>query len=82
MSQTLTLCSSFKLILLSHTFSSEHTQQIFPKQGTTSFLATVIFPKEYSEKTAAILSRLNEAVGRQGNGAVVEGIHAEVHVCT
>ena len=51
---------------------------MFPKQGTTSFLATVVLPKEYPEKTSAILSRLNEAVGIQGNGAIMEGIHAEV----
>jgi N-acetylglucosamine-6-phosphate deacetylase len=56
----------------------EHTQGAFPKQGTTSFLATVVFPKEYPEKISAVLSRLNEAVGKQGNGAIMEGIHAEV----
>lgn len=57
---------------------SEHTQGVFPKQGTTSFLATVVFPKEHPEKTSVILSRLNEVVGKQGNGAIMEGIHAEV----
>ena len=57
---------------------TDHTQKVFPKQGTTSFLATVVFPKDHPEKTAAVLSRLNQAVGKQGNGAIIEGIHAEV----
>lgn len=71
-------CVFFPLKWIHHPLLSEHTQGVFPKQGTTSFLATVIFPKEYPEKTLAILSRLNEAVGKQGNGSIMEGIHAEV----
>ena len=59
-------------------FFPEYSQQVFPKQGTTSFLATVVFPKEHPEKTAAILSSLNQAVGKLGRGAVIEGVHAEV----
>ena len=56
---------------------TEHSQRLYPKQGTTSFLATVVLPKGY-EQTAATLSALNECCGKTGQGAVMEGIHSEV----
>jgi len=60
-------------------FLTEHTQEVFPRQGTTSFLATVVFPLKYPEKTAAVLSCLGARVGLVSEGrAILEGIHAEV----
>lgn len=53
------------------------SQGIFPRQGTTSFLASVVFPRDTPDKTAAILSGLGARVGLTGFGAVLEGIHAE-----
>lgn len=54
---------------------------MFPSQGTTSFLATVIFPRDHPEKVAAVLASLAEAMGKvTGTGAVLEGIHAEVGI--
>ena len=50
---------------------------MFPKRGTTSFLASVVFPQT-GGRTGEVLSRLGECVGRTGEGAVVEGVHAEV----
>ena len=54
------------------------SQGIFPRQGTTSFLASVVFPRDTPDKTATILSGLGARVGLTGFGAVLEGIHAEV----
>lgn len=60
-------------------YATEHTQKIFPSKGTTSFLASVVFPKRYPEKTGAVLSCLAGQVGVISDGrAVLEGIHAEV----
>ena len=54
---------------------------MFPRQGTTSFLATVVFPKDDPEKVAAVLASLSEVAGRvTGTGAVLEGVHAEVRL--
>jgi N-acetylglucosamine-6-phosphate deacetylase len=57
----------------------EYTQLAFPKLGTTSFLASVIFPRDHPEKISAVLARLAQCVGSTGGGgAVLEGVHAEV----
>ena len=58
----------------SHT---EHSQKLFPHYGTTSFLATVVLPRDHPN-THATLGVLNERSGKTGHGAVLEGIHAEV----
>ncbi|CAI8032499.1 N-acetylglucosamine-6-phosphate deacetylase [Geodia barretti] len=54
----------------------EHSQRLFPRYGTTSFLATVVLPRGHA-KTQATLDVLNERCGKTGYGAVLEGIHAE-----
>ena len=58
---------------------TEHSQRLFPRYGTTSFLATVVLPQGHP-RTQATLSVLNDRCGKTGYGAVLEGIHAEV--CT
>ena len=47
------------------------------RYGTTSFLATVVLPRDHPN-THATLGVLNERSGKTGHGAVLEGIHAEV----
>ena len=46
--------------------------------GTTSLLATVVFPEGKNEETLSLLKSLEKRVGLKGIGSVVEGIHAEV----
>lgn len=75
--------SSLHPAITSISFLLEYTQQAFPSQGTTSFLATVIFPRDYPEKTTAALKALGRCLMQppgEGGGAVLEGIHAEVCV--
>jgi N-acetylglucosamine-6-phosphate deacetylase len=55
----------------------EHSQRLFPRYGTTSFLATVVLPRGHA-RTQATLNTLNTSCGKTGHGAVLEGIHAEV----
>ena len=57
--------------------SIEHSQRLFPRYGTTSFLATVVLPRGHA-RTHATLDTLNASCGKTGRGAVLEGIHAEV----
>ena len=53
---------------------------MFPSQGTTAFLATVIFPRDQPDKITSVLASLAKCVGEvTGSGAVVEGVHAEVN---
>lgn len=50
------------------------------QSGTTSFLATIVFPEHpLSNKTDKLLQTLESHVGLiDGRGAVLEGIHSEV----
>ncbi|CAB4002068.1 N-acetylglucosamine-6-phosphate deacetylase, partial [Paramuricea clavata] len=45
--------------------------------GTTSILASVVFPEGKNEETLSLLNTIDKRVGVKGIGAVVEGIHAE-----
>lgn len=62
-----------------NTFSFTRSRLI--QYGTTSFLASVVFPDHpLGEKEDKILKILESHVGLiDGNGAVLEGIHSEVH---
>ena len=48
--------------------------------GTTSILASIVFPGGKNEETLSLLNTIDKRVGVKGIGAVVEGIHAEVNV--
>jgi len=52
------------------------------QSGTTSFLATIVFPDHpLSNKMDKLLQTLNSHVGYfDGGGAVLEGIHSEVGI--
>eukprot|EP00048_Salpingoeca_helianthica_P018090 m.240660 g.240660 ORF g.240660 m.240660 type:complete len:402 (-) comp23526_c0_seq1:22-1227(-) len=57
-----------------------HSQRIQAAQGTTSFLASLIFPHSASSEGAsvrAMVETLRSRVGCTGHGAVLEGFHAE-----
>lgn len=59
----------------------DFTRSRLIQYGTTSFLASVVFPDHpLGEKEDKILKILESHVGLiDGNGAVLEGIHSEVH---
>ena len=54
-----------------------YTQALLPQTGTTSFLATVVFPQS-STISKEIMQQLRECAGKTDRGAVLEGVHAEV----
>ncbi|XP_077863301.1 N-acetylgalactosamine-6-phosphate deacetylase-like [Saccoglossus kowalevskii] len=56
----------------------EYPQKLFPKLGVTSFLATMVLPKDNKKsETFEIIQTLEIIIGKPGNGAICEGIHAE-----
>ncbi|XP_072045104.1 N-acetylglucosamine-6-phosphate deacetylase-like [Amphiura filiformis] len=56
----------------------EYTQQRLPKYGVTSFLATVVFPKDLEASgTLKTLHKLESIVGKSNQGATCQGIHCE-----
>ena len=57
---------------------TENSQAVFPRYGTTSFLATVVLPRDHT-RTQNTLAALNDSCGKTGHGAVLEGIHSEVY---
>ncbi|XP_071807846.1 N-acetylglucosamine-6-phosphate deacetylase-like [Asterias amurensis] len=55
-----------------------YTQQRLPKYGVTSFLASMVFPKDLQLHTVFnTLKILEGVVGKTGQGSTCEGIHAE-----
>lgn len=72
--------ASVQIIHYSTLVSAEHSQRLYPRYGTTSFLATVVLPRDHPG-TPATLAALNNRCGKTGHGAVLEGIHAEVMAC-
>ena len=59
----------------------DFTRHKLVQSGTTSFLATVVFPEHpLSNKMGKLLHALESHVGLiDGEGAVLEGIHSEVN---
>ena len=57
---------------------AEYSKRVFPRYGTTSFLATVVLPQDHT-RTQNTLAALNDSCGKTGHGAVLEGIHSEVY---
>ena len=59
----------------------DFTRAKLVRSGTTSFLATVVFPEHpLSNKMGKLLNTLESHVGIvDGDGAVLEGIHSEVN---
>ncbi|XP_062514677.1 N-acetylglucosamine-6-phosphate deacetylase-like isoform X2 [Corticium candelabrum] len=60
----------------------EFTLSRLPRLGTTSCLATIVFPPSetdsiIAQETRQVLQSLNVAMERPSHGAVLEGIHAE-----
>ena len=62
--------------ILLDNFILDYTLQLLPNRGTTSCLATLVFPKDFKTSQFEFLSK---SVGKITPGsAVLEGIHAEV----
>ncbi|XP_077991798.1 N-acetylglucosamine-6-phosphate deacetylase-like [Glandiceps talaboti] len=57
----------------------EYSQNNFPKSGVTSFLATMVYPKDADAAgTEETIQKIENIVGRtDGRGAVCEGINGE-----
>ena len=62
-----------------HYFFIDYTCAKAVATGTTSLLASVVFPEGKNEETLSLLKTLDKRVGVKGIGAVLEGIHAEVN---
>lgn len=60
------------------------TTRVLPAMATTSVLASVVFCcgdiDGKLERAGPIYTALSTAIGRTGDGAVIEGVHAEGHV--
>ena len=81
MNNSKTFCLSARHNLLEILFisSTAYTQQRLPKYGVTSFLASMVFPKDLQLHTVFnTLKILEGVVGKTGQGSTCEGIHAEV----
>ena len=63
-------------------FFEDFTRTKLVQSGTTSFLATVVFPEHpLSNEMGKLLHTLESHVGLfDGEGAVLEGIHSEVQL--
>ena len=62
-------------------FFADFTRAKLAQSGTTSFLATVVFPEHpLNNKMGKLLNTLESHVGLvDREGAVLEGIHSEVN---